>query len=445
MGPLKPLTDAAARALRPAGIRYDVPDGRVVGLMLSVLPSGRKQWTLRYRIQGKRRRLILGEFGDDPKLTLSKAREAAERHRPQIREGADPVAQRAAAKTIPSDTIRALASEYVTKQVRVHHRRPDEEERIVDVYVLPAWKNRSVRRLTRRDVRALVEPIVDRGAPVMANRVLATVRRMLNFGLRRDWIEANPASLIENPGREHSRDRVLSDEELRALWALLRRFPTTHEKQAPGRNRATKDVHGDPFCPISPALAAVQKVRLLTAQRGGEVVAMRWQNLDLKSPAWWTIPAELAKNGQPHRVPLTADVVSIIQAQSPDQEPEPDKYVFAQLGKSVRDRAKKAGAALSRTLGFQFRGHDLRRTAATRMAESGVPRQHISAVLNHVQAGPTATRVYDRYSYDAEKRAALERWAKELSRILAAKPATGAAILPLTRRARTRHTGGLRT
>ena len=73
MPPLKPLPDAAARALRPKADRYDVPDGRVPGLVLSVLPSGLKQWTLRYRTQGKRRRLILGEFGDYPKLTLSKA------------------------------------------------------------------------------------------------------------------------------------------------------------------------------------------------------------------------------------------------------------------------------------------------------------------------------------------------------------------------------------
>lgn len=435
MPPLKPLTDAAARALHPKAGRYDVPDGRVSGLVLSVLPSGLKQWTLRYRTQGKRRRLILGEFGDFPKLTLSKAREAAEKHRPQIREGADPVAERAAARAIPVDTVGALAKDYVSKHVQVRHRRPDEEERILNVYILPVWKNRSVRGLTRRDVRALVEPIADRGAPVMANRVLAVVRRMLNFGVRRDWIDANPASLIGKPGREDSRDRVLSDDELRALWGLLGRFPATHEKQAPGRKRAKYDVDGNRFCPISPVLASVQQVRLLTAQRGGEVVAMRWRDLDLRTPAWWTIPGELAKNGRPHRVPLTADVVKIIKAQCPDGEPQPDSYVFAHLSESVKDRAKKAGAALSRVLGFEFRGHDLRRTAATRMAEAGVPRHHISAVLNHVEGGPTATRVYDRYSYDAEKRAALETWARELSHILAGKPKAGAAVVPMAKRA----------
>jgi integrase len=429
------LTDARARALKPGRARQDVPDGRVPGLYLSVLPSGLKQWTLRYRTQGKQRRLVLGEFGDFPKLTLSKAREAAEKHRPQIREGTDPVAERAAAKAAPADTIGALAKEYLKKHVQVHHRRPDEEERILNAYVLPAWKDRSVRGLTRRDVRALVEPIADRGAPVMANRVLAVVRRMLNFGVRRDWIEANPASLIDKPGRENSRDRVLSDDELHGLWTLLERFPAKHEKQAPGRKRATHDVDGKPFCPISPALAAVQKVRLLTAQRGGEVIAMRWRDLDLRTPAWWTVPGDLAKNGRPHRVPLTAEVVKIIKAQCPEGEPEPDGHVFAHFSESLKDRAKKAGAALSRVLGFEFRGHDLRRTAATRMAEAGVPRQHISVVLNHVEAGPTATRVYDRYSYDTEKRAALETWARELSRILADKPKSRATVVPIKKRA----------
>jgi integrase len=72
------------------------------------------------------------------------------------------------------------------------------------------------------------------------------------------------------------------------------RHPT--EKQAPGRKLAKHDADGNPFCPISAAMAGLQKVRLLTAQRGGEVVAMRWQDLDLRTPAWWTILGELAKN-----------------------------------------------------------------------------------------------------------------------------------------------------
>jgi integrase len=102
----------------------------------------------------------------------------------------------------------------------------------------------------------------------------------------------------------------------------------------------------------------------------------------------------------------------------------------------VADRVKKAGAALSEVLGFEFRSHDLRRTAATRMAAAGVPRDHVSRVLNHVEGGPTATRVYDRYSYDAEKRAALDTWQRELRRILTEQQKAGADVVSIATRGR---------
>jgi integrase len=160
------------------------------------------------------------------------------------------------------------------------------------------------------------------------------------------------------------------------------------------------------------------KVRLLTAQRGGEIARMRWRDLDLGA-GWWTIPGTDTKNGEPHRVPLTKDAIKIIKAQ---EKSEPaSEYVFVGTGTSVLDRAKKAPALIRRTLGIDFRGHDLRRTAATRMAAAGVPREHIARVLNHVEGGARATRVYDRHTYDAEKRAALESWARSLAKIVAAK------------------------
>ena len=87
-----------------------------------------------------------------------------------IRNGGDPAGDRQAARKVPTDTIAALVKEYVAKHVRVKKRGWAEEERVLDVDVLPSWKDHSVRELTRRDVRALVEPIVDRGSPIMANR-----------------------------------------------------------------------------------------------------------------------------------------------------------------------------------------------------------------------------------------------------------------------------------
>jgi integrase len=159
---------------------------------------------------------------------------------------------------------------------------------------------------------------------------------------------------------------------------------------------------------------------------------MRWSDVDLDL-GWWTIPPEHSKNSRPHRVPLVPNVVTIIKAQQQAGE-ERGSHVFPGRGNAlVAHRVKKAGAALSRVLGFEFRSHDLRRTVATRLGEAGIPREHISAVLNHVQGGPAATRVYDRYSRDREKRTALETWARTLQQILA-EPGSG-AVVPFGRRA----------
>lgn len=429
----EPLTDPQLKALQPGTTPIDLRDGELRGLIFTVLPSGRKQFALRYRAKGKQRRLLLGEY---PGLSLAKARKLARHKQTAIDSGADPAADRQAARRAAADTFEALAADYMAKHARKFKRTADEDARILNADILPHWRGRSVRELTRRDVRVLVDRVADR-APIMANRVLALIRKVLNFAVDHDWIDANPAARIAKPAREGSRDRVLTDEEIRRLWRLLSHFPDTAERPAPGRKRAA-GAADDPLCPISPALAALLKVRLLTAQRGGEVARMRWRDLTLPPDApdvpqlgWWTIPGSDTKNREPHRVPLTADALALIRAQATDEEP--GEYVFTgRGGATVLDRAKKAPAAVSRVLGIDFRGHDLRRTAATRMAEAGIPREHLARVLNHVEGGARATKVYDRYSYDAEKRVALDTWARRLATILEERHAT-ATVMPFAR------------
>ena len=251
---------------------------------------------------------------------------------------------------------------------------------------------------------------------------------MLNFAVDHDWIEANPAARVAKPAPEQSRDRVLSTDEVRRVWRILSNLPKTSDKPAPGRKRAsgTKD---DPLCPIAAQLAGLLKVRFLTAQRGGEVAHMRWADIDLQS-GWWTIPGADTKNGEPHRVPLVADAIEIVKAQEPDEKKR-GVYVFTGNGEAtVAHRAKKAPSVLARVAGIDFHGHDLRRTAATYMAEASVPREHISFVLNHVDGGSRATKVYDRYSRDNEKRLALETWQRRLRAILENKPVS--TVVPFT-------------
>lgn len=156
---------------------------------------------------------------------------------------------------------------------------------------------------------------------------------------------------------------------------------------------------------------------------------MRWQDVDLMT-GWWLIPAETSKNADPHRVPLTPLVMDILTRRS-KAENRDSRYVFSNHRSTcVVDRAKKAAAILCNGwVSFHFRAHDLRRTAASYMGEAGIDRFHIAHVLNHRSVThSTVTAIYDRYRYDKEKRAALEKWAAVLSGIVEVKPAPPTAL-----------------
>ena len=253
--------------------------------------------------------------------------------------------------------------------------------------VLPAWRQRAIKDITRRDVRLLVEAIASRGAGIMANRTTALLSKIFKFALDDELIDASPAVRITRPAAEQKRDRVLTDDELRALWQS--------------------------FDALSPPMAAVFKLRALTAQRGGEVASMRWQTRPTgrlvddpvgaqQERAGASRAAVLARHSPPGALYATA---------APDAT-----YVL----EGARGRRQLSEAAATFTVP-DFRGHDLRRTAASLMAGSGVPRLTIGKILNHVERDVTA--VYDRHSYDAEKRVALEQWGRTLTGILAGKPA----------------------
>jgi hypothetical protein len=151
---------------------------------------------------------------------------------------------------------------------------------------------------------------------------------------------------------------------------------------------------------------------LLTAQRVGEVSSMEWAEIDLKR-GWWTIPAAKAKNRLAHRVPLTGMALELILAR-PRQAGA--RYVFPVFSSTTPDPLQ-GGAVRARRCGLKdWTPRDLRRTAASPMTGLGVPRLVVSRILNHAERGVTA--VYDRHSYDEEKRQALELWEERLREII---------------------------
>jgi integrase len=399
------LTARYLDQLKSHGKRYEVFDALVPGLAIRMSASGRKTFTLYYRHHRRMRRVGLGRY---PDVLLEKARKIATQQRGRIFDGADPAGEKQTEHAQDDHTVQALYELYRGRKEKVL-RSWSEVRRILEKEVLPTWRHRRVADIRRRDVRELVEPKAQT-APIQGNRVLERISALFTFAVDQDWIEANPAWRIKKPGQERSRDRVLTRDELQELW------PALHETEG-------KKADGTAKPRLSETLNDAFLVLLLTAQRCGEVCQMQWSEVDLTT-GWWAIPGEVSKNHDPHRVPLTSMVLEILKRRANAKNAD-DRYVFSNHRHTcVADRAKKAAAILCNGgVSFHFRAHDLRRTAASYMGEAGVDRFHIAHVLNHRSVThSTVTAVYDRYRYDKEKRAALEKWAAVLTEIVEIKP-----------------------
>lgn len=395
--PTLSLTARSVTSLKPLpGKRVEYFDAAVPGLALRVTERGAKSWTLLYRHRGRLRRLTLASAAV---LSLADARSRARDLLHAASHGADPATQKQEGRR--AETIGDLAEQYLEKWAKPRKKSWKADDNLLRRRILPHWRHRAIADITRADVRALVEQVADAGAPVVANRVAALISKMFSFALDRDLVAANPAVRIPRPGVEYARDRVLTELELQAFWAAT-------------------DA-------LDPAMRAFYRLRLVTAQRGGELASMQWADVNLDA-AWWTIPAAHAKNGLAHRVPLSPLAVQTLRAlKAKDVDQASNVFAGARGKRQQAEAAAKAFAGIP-----DAKGHDLRRTAASFMASGGISRLVIGKVLNHAESSITA--VYDRHSYDPEKRAALDWWAARVLALMNPKK-RGASIRPFDRRA----------
>jgi integrase len=411
------LNDAAIRALAaPSSGRLEVFDTERLGLALRVSgpsrkhPAGCKTWALVWHREGRVRRMKLGEY---PVIGLSAARERARDELGKVARGNDPLRERAVAREATRAAERAaqqaftvgdLAAEYL-KRHAIKKKSGHIDKLMLDRDVLPRWGTMKAADVTRGHVRQLLDDVVDRGAKVQANRVLALVRKMFNFGLQRDLVEHNPCLGIARPTTERPCERVLSAEELRALWQAL----------------GSEDA----------GTAGIVKLCLWTAARGGEVKAMRREDVRLED-ALWSIPGERSKNSRGRLVPLVAEAVEMLRAQLASHEGE---HVFPSQGTASTTRTphrkslQKAMRRLRKRAGLtDFALHSARRTVATHMAAIGVDRWTIARLLGHADATVTG-KVYERHDRQPEVRQAVEKWSRRLNQIVTGEGA--AKVIPL--------------
>jgi integrase len=408
------------------GKRLEIRDEVIQGLSLRVSAAGAKTWALRWRLpSGHQRRLTLGQY---PALSLKAAREEAIKALGVVAVARDPAAEKMAqqqqARRGRLERPQTLADLWpLFKRDKFSELRQGTQEYyswLWGKWIEPEFGNLQLSVLDRRTVREGIKQIGE-AAPATANRVLALIRSMLNYGVEEDALPANPLAKIKAEFAEKSRDRVLSDRELKALWTALEAAP------------ARADVH------VSGRAVLAIKLQLLTATRAGDVSGMHVEEIDVAARSW-TIPAARHKSGKAHTIPLSATAWDLISAAF-DHRPTDEWSGFAFPMAGAADQPMKRASltrAMSRVMADldlpRTTPHDLRRTAATMLASEriGVAPHIVSAVLGHTQEGPAVTGVYNRHRYDREKRAALEAWAALLTEIVSDK-ARPSNVRPLKR------------
>jgi len=450
----KIFDDLTIKNLKPTDTMYACMAEKEPGLGIRVYPNGRKSFFYQYKIDGNRRFMNLGA-DPYPTTSLKTARDLYHAEAAKVKalrrgskDGSDPVLEKKREKerrvTEEAEhqkalSVTALCEEYIKRHAKKFKKSWEADERLLNVEVIPVWGKRKAADISKRDVTLLLESIIDRGAPGMSNQVLKITRKMFNFAVERDILKHTPFTGVKALAPSISRERVLSESEIKTFW----------------NNLATAS--------ISEEIQSALKLVLLTAQRPGEVSDMHTDEID---GHWWTIPAERAKNGKEHRVYLSAtsqEIISqAIERVKLDREIPEGKdysgYIFPcphkkkvraidshalpvavrrnlawpmtdKNGKQLFD--KDGNAATENKLGIdKFTPHDLRRTAATLMAGMGFMDEIIDACLNHVKQG--VIRTYNRHGYDKEKQQALESLELKINGIINSR--TDSKVIPFAKK-----------
>lgn len=435
--PTVKLSDAFVKGAKcRAGSRLsEFRDGTLNGLELRVSDGGSKSWRLHYtrRSDGKRRAVAIGSY---PGIGLKEARRRAKQMQAEI-EDAEKRADPAGGVKVrrEAETFEELALLWIDRH-GIPNKSPralQDDRSMLERHILPEIGQMKAREITKRDVIRLLDNVAakpdarqpkgkSRKLTHRPNRVFELTRAIFRWGVGRDILKFDPSFGLSPPiKQEEPRERELSEVEIQTLWEALGRAPVARRGNK-GVPRGEK-VLSDTDLPMTKATALALKLALVTGQRIGEVTGIAIDELDLNvETPLWIVPRARSKNGQPNRVPLSPLALQLIK-EARELSLNSDWLFPGSTGRGPIDphAPTKALERARRAIGLEnFRVHDLRRTAATRMAELGVNPHTISLVLNHVTSrrGTITGKVYNQYSYDREKREALKIWGDRLQNFL---------------------------
>ncbi len=370
----------------PESGRVDYHDLEVPGLMLRVSASGVKAWSVMYRFHGPLRRLTIGQH---PGVSLKMARERAREARASIQRGVDPVAEKKAKERDERENgFSSCVEDFIEKYAKPRLRTWAKVDSVLKRLAVPAWGNRPVKEIRRRDVADLLD-----ATPHQANHLRAFLSKFFNWLIEREVVDINPVIGVSRRQKPQVRDRVLTDAEVVALWKATIRL-------------------GDPFGPAVRFL-------LLTGVRRSEASCLRWNELDLTN-GWANLPGSRMKNGRDFKLPLSSDAKKLLESQHRFGD-----YVFTTTGDSPISGWGKAKRDLIRFMVEELREpvkswrlHDLRRTVSSGLARLGYSWEVRQRVLAHAPKGADVTNaVYNWHDYDEEAKDALQKWGARITRL----------------------------
>ena len=420
------------RAPSPDGRPIILNDSLVPGFMLRVGKST-SSYLVVTRVKGRPGQ-IRRSLGTTRNIELAAARDAARRIIGDAQNGIAPgdAEKEAKAAAGGADSFQAVADAYFGDTLRgggARLRTKTEMQRKVEKD-LAEWLGRPIGSISAREISDLIYRKAQT-SPIAANRLISFIKKLMRWAKRRHIIAANPAADIEKPSDEISRDRYLSDEEIRLVWDACGRV-------------------GDPY-------GRLVRLALVTGQRRGEVAGLRRCEIgtlehrdgrtgETRELDAWLIPAERTKRLRAHAVPLSALSKRLIEG-APKLQVEGQllEHIFASgvggdhppsaWSKFKRRLDDEVGRAIAKALHETFDRevhalpdwhlHDLRRTCATHMEMLGVDRRVISRILNHAEGDSSVTAIYARYRFDAEAAEAMDLWCSKIERL------TGANIVAI--------------
>jgi integrase len=402
------LTHRGVETLRPGEAPYRVPDQRCNGLAVRVAPSGVKTWDLAYRIRGtaKTRRLSLGRTTD---ISLEQARERANELTSAARQGRDLIAEEGEAHAAAASrvTIGSLIDLYLRRRVQGRLRTAKEIESRLRRTLAPILL-RYAADICRRDIRELLDAMVDQGKGREAEKRRQICKAMFRWALSQDIVETDPTDGLRAYDPGTPRDRVLTVEEIETLWKWL-------ESDA-----------------LSFEAAEILKLELLTGARCGEIAGVRAEEIDQNK--WlWSLPAARSKNKRQRVTPILGVARDILEQRLQGVEIGP-LFVIENGAVMTSGHIGHYLWAHQATLPIaKFTSHDLIRTFATMLAEMGVALDLVAAIVGHESGGKdtrTLVRHYVRSDLLERKAHALRMWDERLSAIVTGEEAAKVVHLP---------------